>query len=78
MAENRNVSMTEISLAWLLRKVTAPVIGVTKKSNIDGAVKSLELELTQKEMDYLEDLYVPHALAGVMAQNGKQKVGDVV
>ena len=78
VAENRNVSMTEISLAWLLRKVTAPVIGVTKKSNIDGAVKSLELELTQKEMDYLEDLYVPHALAGVMAQNGKQKVGDVV
>ena len=28
--------------------------------------------------DYLEELYVPHALAGVMAQNGKQKAGDVV
>lgn len=35
------VSMTEISLAWLLRKVTASVMGVTKKSNIDGAVKAI-------------------------------------
>ena len=78
LAESKNVLMTEISLAWLLRKVTAPVMGVTKKSNIDGAVKAVELELTQEETDYLEELYVPHALAGVMAQNGKQKAGDVV
>jgi len=38
-------------------------------------------ELTQArkdEMDYLEELYVPHALVGVMAQNGKQKAGNVV
>ena len=78
LAEKKNVSMTEISLSWILNKVTAPVMGVTKKSNIDGAVKAVELELTQDEMEYLEELYVPHALAGVMAQNGKQKVGDVV
>jgi len=76
LAESKNVLMTEISLAWLLRKVTAPVMGVTKKSNIDGAVKAVELEFTQEETDYLEELYVPHALAGVMAQNGKQKAGD--
>ncbi len=53
-------------------------MGVTKKSNIDGAVKAVELELTQEETDYLEELYVPHVFAGVMAQNGKQKAGDVV
>ena len=44
-------------------------MGVTKKSNIDGAVKAVELELTQEETDYLEELYIPHALVGVMAQN---------
>lgn len=70
--------MTEISLTWLINKVTAPVMGVTKKFHIDGAVKAVELELSQEEMDYLEELYVPHTLAGVMAQNGKQKAGDVV
>lgn len=78
IAEKRGVSMTEVSLAWLLKKVTSPVMGVTKKSHIDGAVKAVELELTQEETDYLEELYVPHALAGVMAQNGKQTAGDVV
>ncbi|MDE7303791.1 MAG: aldo/keto reductase [Oscillospiraceae bacterium] len=78
LAEKRGVSMTEISLAWLLTKVTSPVVGATKLSHVDGAVKAVELELTAEEIDYLEELYVPHALAGVMAQNGKQKAGNVV
>jgi aryl-alcohol dehydrogenase-like predicted oxidoreductase len=78
LADKREVSMTEISLAWLLTKVTAPVVGATKFSHIDGAAKAVDLELTQEEINYLEELYVPHELAGVMAQNGKQKGGNVV
>ena len=78
LADKRGVSMTEISLAWLLTKVTSPVVGATKFSHVDGAVKAVELQLTQEEIDYLEELYVPHALVGVMAQNGKQKAGNVV
>lgn len=78
IAEKRDVSMTEVSLAWLLTKVTAPVVGATKISHVDGAVKAVELELTEAETRYLEELYVPHALVGVMAQNGKQKAGNVV
>lgn len=31
-------------------------------------------KLTEDEITYLEELYVPHALVGVMAQNGKQKL----
>ena len=77
LAEKRGVSMTEISLAWLLTKVTSPVVGATKLSHVDGAVKAVDLELTPDEINYLEELYVPHALAGVMAQNGKQKAGNV-
>ena len=46
--------------------------------SVDGVVKAVELELTKAETRYLEELYVPHALAGVMAQNGKQKAGNVV
>lgn len=78
VAEQRNVSMTEIALAWLLTKVTAPVVGATKLSHVDGAVKSTDIELSASEINYLEELYIPHALAGVMAQNGKQKAGNVV
>lgn len=69
IAEKRGVSMTEISLAWLLTKVTSPVVGATKFHHVEGAAKAVELKLTEDEIAYLEEPYVPHALAGVMAQN---------
>lgn len=69
IAEKRGVSMTEVSLAWLLTKVTSPVVGATKFHHIEDAAKAVEMELTGDEIAYLEEPYVPHALAGVMAQN---------
>ncbi len=69
LAEKRGVTMTEVALAWLLTKVTAPVVGATKLHHIEGAAKAVELELSPEETAYLEEPYVPHALAGVMAQN---------
>lgn len=69
LAEKRGVSMTEISLAWLLTKVTSPVVGATKLHHIEGAAKAVELALTPEECAYLEEPYVPHKLVGVMAQN---------
>lgn len=69
LAIKRNVSMSEISLAWLLTKTTSPVVGATKLHHIDGAVKAVQLKLTEDEIHYLEELYKPHPLVGVMAQN---------
>lgn len=69
LADKHGVSMTEISLAWLLTKVTAPVVGATKLSHIEGAAKAVDLVLTNDEITYLEELYIPHRLVGVMAQN---------
>ena len=78
LADARGVPMTEIELAWLLTKVTAPVVGATKLSQVEGMAHATELQLTDDEIAYLEELYVPHALVGVMAQNGHQKAGNVV
>ena len=61
--------MTEVSLAWLLTKVTSPVVGATKLHHIEGAVRAVDLDLSAQEIAYLEEPYVPHPLAGVMAQN---------
>ena len=69
LADRRGVSMTEVSLAWLLTRVTAPVVGATKMHHIEGAAKAVDLKLTAEECAYLEEPYVPHALVGVMAQN---------
>lgn len=69
LAKKRGISMTEISLAWLLTKVTSPVVGTTKFHHIEGAAAAVDIELTEKERRYLEEAYVPHKLVGVMAQN---------
>ena len=69
LAERHGVSMTEISLAWLLTKTTAPVVGATKLHHIEGAVKAVGLTLSAEEIAYLEEPYVPHRLVGVMAEN---------
>ena len=69
IAEKRGVSMTEVSLAWLLTKVTSPVVGASKMHHIEVAAKAVEIVLTKEEITYLEEPYVPHELAGVMAQN---------
>ena len=69
LAEKHGVSMTEISLAWLLTKVTAPVAGATKLHHIEGTAKAVELALTADELAFLEEPYIPHNLVGVMAQN---------
>lgn len=69
LSEKYGVTMTEISLAWLLTKVTSPVAGATKFHHIDGAVKSVDLKLSDEDLNYLEELYTPHKLVGVMAQN---------
>ena len=69
LANKHGVTMTEVSLAWLLTKVTAPVVGASKPHHVEGAVKAVDLNLSAEEIAYLEEPYVPHPLAGVMAQN---------
>lgn len=69
LAEKHGVSMTEISLAWLLTKVTSPVVGATKVNHVEGAAKAVDFSLTEEEILFLEEPYVPHQLVGVMAQN---------
>lgn len=71
VADGKGVSMTEVALGWLIQKGAVPVVGATKDSHVDGAVKAVDLALTEDEVSYLEELYVPHALVGVMAQNGR-------
>ena len=75
VAEQRGVSMTEVSLAWLLTKVASPIAGATKPHHVDGAVAAVDLKLSDEEVAYLEAPYVPHAIVGVMAQNKPADAG---
>ena len=65
LADKYGVSMTEISLAWLLTKIESPIVGATKRSHIEAATKAARLTLTADELTFLEEPYVPHNLVGV-------------
>ncbi len=45
------------------------VVGATKIHHIEGAVNAVDIDLTDDEIFYLEEAYVPHSLVGVMAEN---------
>jgi aryl-alcohol dehydrogenase-like predicted oxidoreductase len=66
VAEKHGVPRTQIALAWLLQKepVTAPIIGATKIAHLEEAVGALDVKLTQEEVAYLEEPYVPHRIVG--------------
>ena len=69
LAKKKGLTRIQISLGWLLTKVTAPVVGATKVSHIEEGVKAIGVQLTSDEIAYLEEPYVPHALVGVMREN---------
>jgi aryl-alcohol dehydrogenase-like predicted oxidoreductase len=66
LAQKHGVSRTQIALAWLLQKepVTAPIIGATKISHLEEAISALSVKLTNEEVAYLEEPYVPHRIVG--------------
>jgi aryl-alcohol dehydrogenase-like predicted oxidoreductase len=75
LAREYDVSMSEISLAWLQTKVDSPIMGATKLKHIETGVNSVELKLSEEDIRYLEEPYKAHDLVGVMADN-KAKAND--
>jgi aryl-alcohol dehydrogenase-like predicted oxidoreductase len=66
VAEARGVSRAQVALAWVLSKpvVTSPIVGATKPQHLEDAVSALSLTLTADEISNLEEVYVPHPIAG--------------
>ncbi len=73
LAKKYNVSMSQIALAWQWAKgVMAPIVGSTKASHLDAAVEALAIKLTDEDVHYLEELYVPHEIVGAINHNPAQ------
>ena len=65
LAKEKDVSPSQIALAWLLHKdVSAPIIGVTKVQHIEEAVDALDIKLDSDDMKRLEAPYKPHPILG--------------
>ncbi|MDD1507697.1 aldo/keto reductase [Pseudomonas sp. CNPSo 3701] len=66
IARERSVPMAQIALAWVLARqgVSAPIVGASKKGQLDDLIAALKIELSEDEVSRLEAPYVPHAVSG--------------
>lgn len=63
LAKKKGVSMAQVATAWSLAKGDNPIIGLGSKERIDEAVAAVKVKLTEEEIAYLEEPYVPKEIA---------------
>ena len=56
LADKYNVKVAQIPVAWAIAKGTLPIIGVTKPSHVEDAIKASNISLTADETSELEKL----------------------
>ncbi|RBQ66083.1 hypothetical protein FVER14953_03186 [Fusarium verticillioides] len=58
-AQRKGVEMAQIAESWLIAKGCMPICGLESEERIDQAVGAVQVKLSDEEMKYLEELYVP-------------------
>jgi aryl-alcohol dehydrogenase (NADP+) len=68
LAGKRGVPPAQVALAWLLTRpgVTAPIIGASRREQLEDALAALELELDGGECARLEEPYQPRPDRGFL------------
>jgi len=61
VADRLGHTPAQIALAWMLTKpvITAPIVGVSKLSQLEQLVAAVDIELSEEDISYLEELYRP-------------------
>ena len=67
LAEKYDTTMTRITFAWHFAKgVTSPIIGATKEKYLDNAVGALDIRLSDTDVKFIDEPYVPHRIVGAL------------
>ena len=65
LAQKHSATMTQITLAWHFAKgVASPVIGATKTKYLDDAAGAFKVALAKEDVEYIDELYIPHKISG--------------
>jgi hypothetical protein len=64
IAEKKGWKMSQVSLAWINKRISSPIIGFSSIERIDEAIEVRGKTLTEEEEKYLEELYQPKAISG--------------
>ena len=67
IATKREVSRTQVALAWVLNKlpITVPIVGATRIHHLEDAVAALSVKLDDNELASLEEPYLAHPVYGI-------------
>ncbi|KAJ6089804.1 hypothetical protein N7467_005020 [Penicillium canescens] len=66
LAKKKGLSMAQVALAWSLsHKGENPIVGLSSVKRIDEAVDSIRVKLTEEEILYLEEPYVPKTVSAL-------------
>ena len=62
VAAARGIPMAQVALAWMYTKpnIAAPIVGTTKPHHLDDALAAMDVNLTDDEVERLEEPYRPH------------------
>ncbi|KAK2756188.1 hypothetical protein FQN54_005596 [Arachnomyces sp. PD_36] len=64
LAKQKGWTMSQVTLAWILKRVTSPIIGFSSVERIEEAMSARGKELTEEEEKYLEAAYTPVDIEG--------------
>lgn len=62
VAAARGIPMAQVALAWMYTKpnIASPIVGTTKPHHLDDALAAMDVNLTEDEVQRLEEPYRPH------------------
>ncbi|MCQ9215535.1 aldo/keto reductase [Streptococcus gallolyticus] len=67
VAEKYGVTRAQVALAWLWQKgIDSPIVGVTKEKYLDDFMGAFDVTLTDDDMAYLDENYLPHKIVGAL------------
>ena len=74
IADKMKISMTLVALGWFFSKkiVASALLGFTKIEQLEEAVKGLKVKLSEEDIKYLEECYVPHKIVGPLSKPAKK------
>lgn len=75
LAKRYGVKMQQIALAWEWAKgIALPIIGATKAAHFDDAAEAFRVKLSEEDIAFLEEPYVPHRIVGAIDHNPEDGV----
>ncbi|MDS0299738.1 aldo/keto reductase [Halogeometricum sp. S1BR25-6] len=66
LATEKGVKMAQIAMAWQFEKlwVTTPILGTSSVEHLEDAVEALDIDLSDSDVEYLEEPYEPVPVSG--------------